>query len=294
MDRAQPGARGSTNRNIEFGETTGQYTDGWVVPADDPTLSAQRYTSLDETAFNEFDATYSADSLTITIDPGEAFVDGWLARDEQTTLELEASAAGQTVIVGWDPDAVYDDQQHDTRDEADTVIVDLEDNTDSTHPVVEIWTFDTDSDGVTNAVDHRTIGPELSKDLVGSRSIDAADIAVHNPERLPITELGDGESIEIPVRVSDGEMLRVHRWGAYDVADGTAPLGLNVELLDGNDTVQMSENTVDTHDDRTAVASHENTSGSTAVFKLRAKNTTGSAIDSPGVGAHFGYLVAVE
>ena len=294
MDRAQPGARGSTNRNIEFGETTGQYTDGWIVPADQPTLSAQRYTSLDETTFKEFEASYSADSLTITISPGEAFVDGWLARDEQTTLDLEASAAGQTVVVGWDPDAIYDDQQHDTRDEADTVIVDLENNTDSTHPVVETWVFDTDNDGVTNALDRRTIGPELSKDLVGSRSIDAGDIAVHHPERLPITELGDGESIEIPVRVSDGEALHVHRWGAYDVADGTAPTGLDVELLDGTDTVQMSENTVDTHDDRIPVVSHENTSGSTSVFKLRAKNTTGSVIDSPGVGAHFGYLVAVE
>ena len=264
------------------------------MPADDPTLSAQRYTSLDETGFNGLDTTYSADSLTITINPGEAFVDGWLARDEQTTLELEASAAGQTVIVGWDPDAIYDDQQHDTRDETDMVIVDLENNTDSTHPVVGIWTFDTDGNGATSAVDNRTIGLELSKDLVGSMSIDAADIAVYNPERLPITELGDGESIEIPVRVSDGETLRVHRWGAYDVADGTAPPDIDVQLLDDTDTIQMSENTVDTHDDRTAVVSHENTSGSTAVFKLRAKNTTGSAIDSPSVGTDFGYLVTVE
>ena len=76
MDRAQPGAPGSTDRNIEFGETTSQYSDGCNVPADDPSLSAQRYTSLDEMGFNEFDASYSADSLTITIDPGEAFVDG--------------------------------------------------------------------------------------------------------------------------------------------------------------------------------------------------------------------------
>lgn len=110
MDRAQPGARGSTNRNIEFGETTGQYTDGWIVPADDPTLSAQRYTSLDETAFNEFDATYSADSLTITIDPGEAFVDGWLARDEPTDIDLATNDAGQKVVIGWNPDVIYDDQ----------------------------------------------------------------------------------------------------------------------------------------------------------------------------------------
>jgi len=100
MDRAQPGARGSTNRNIEFGETTGQYTDGWIVPADEPTLSSQRYTSLNETAFNEFDATYSADSLTITIDPGEAFVDGWLARDVATEIVLDGDTTGHTIVIG--------------------------------------------------------------------------------------------------------------------------------------------------------------------------------------------------
>lgn len=100
MDRAQPGARGSTNRNIEFGETTGQYTDGWIVPADGPTLSARRYTSLDEMAFNEFDAAYTIDSLIVTIDPREAFVDGWLARDVATDIELDGDTAGRTVVIG--------------------------------------------------------------------------------------------------------------------------------------------------------------------------------------------------
>jgi hypothetical protein len=76
----------------------------------EPTLSSQRYTSLDETAFNEFDATYSADSLTITIDPGEAFVDGWLARDEPTDIDLATNDAGQKVVIGWNPDVIYDDQ----------------------------------------------------------------------------------------------------------------------------------------------------------------------------------------
>lgn len=50
---------------------TSQYSDGWIVPSDEPTLSAQRNTSLNETAFNEFDTAYTADSLTVTIAPGE-------------------------------------------------------------------------------------------------------------------------------------------------------------------------------------------------------------------------------
>ena len=291
MDRAQPGARGSTNRNIEFGETTGQYTDGWIVPADDPTLSAQRYTSLDETAFSEFAASYAADSLTVTIDPGEAFVDGWLARDVSTDIDLAADTAGQTVVLGWDPDAIYDDQQHDVRDEADKVILALDDDVDPTHPTVEIWTFDTDAHGVTNVEDHRDIGPELGENLAGRTAIDYRDVVVDNPNRLPIAELEDGESVELAIPVDDGETLEVYRWGAFDVSDGTAPTGLDVELLDDTDTVQASENTPNTQDDRTPVASYENTSGTVSVFNLRAKNDTGSAIDSPGVGPHFGYVV---
>jgi hypothetical protein len=274
MDRAQPGARGSTNRNIEFGETTGQYTDGWIVPADDPTLSAQRYTSLDETAFNEFAASHTASSLTVTIDPGEAFVDGWLARDVATDIDLAADTIEQTIMIGWDPDAIYDDQQHDTRDEADRVIVDLKSNVDSTYPVVAIWEFDTDETGVVSARDVRTIGQAID-----ARTIDGGTLAAENPDRLPIAELDDEESIE------------VYRWGAYDISDATAPTGLDVELLDGSDTVQASTNTVDDEDDENPLAEHTNGSGTTQAFKLRAINETGDAIDNPGVAAHFGFRV---
>ena len=291
MDRAQPGARGSTNRNIEFGETTSQFSDGWIVPADNPTLSAQRYTSLDETAFNEFDATYSGDSLTVTIDPGEAFVDGWLARDVTTDIALDADTAGQTIVIGWDPDAIYDDQQHDTRDEADRVIVTLESDINPSHPAVEIWTVDTDGSGVTDIADHRDIGPQLRQNITGRKAIDYREVVVDHPDRLPITELKNGESIEIPVRLDDGETLEVYRWGAFDVSDGTAPSNLKVELLDETDVVQASENTPDTVDGKIPIVSHENTSGAESIFKLRAKNDSGSPLDSPGVGAHFGYMV---
>lgn len=311
MDRAQPGARGSTNRNIEFGETASQLSGGWIAPADDPTLSAQRYTSLDETAFNEFDATYSADSLTVTIDPGEAFVDGWLARDVATEFNLATDTAGQTIVLGWDPDAIYDDQQHDTRDEADEVIVAFESDVDPAHPIVAIWIFDTDETGVTNAIDKRQIGRTLSENIVkgrelaensvarahvsasaiGSDEVDLIELIIEQPLSPPIAALEDGESIEIPVRVDDGGTLKIYRWGAFDVSDGTAPTNLDVELLDGGDSVQISENTPDTQNDRTPVASYENTSGTLSIFKLRAKNDTGDAIDNPGIGSHFGYVV---
>ena len=287
MDRAQPGARGSTNRNIEFGEaTTSKISGGYIVPADEPTLSAQRYTSLDETVFNEFDATYAADSLTVTIDPGEAFADGWLARDVASDVDLAADTAEQTIVVGWDPDAIYDDQQHDVRDEADRVIVELKSNVDATHPVVEIWEFDTDGSGVIEARNLRDVGVAID-----ASTLERSSLVVDDPQRLPIAELADGESIELPIPVADGETLKVYRWGAFDVSDGTAPTGLDVELLDGSDTVQVSANTADDQNTDIPVASYENRSGTKSVFKLRAINQTGSNMRSPGVGCHFGFQV---
>jgi hypothetical protein len=287
MDRAQPGARGSTNRNIEFGEaTTGKIIGGYIVSADDPTLSAQRYSSLDETAFNEFDAAHAAESLTVTVDPGEAFVDGWLARDVATYIDLAADTNDQTVIIGWDPDAIYDDQQHDVRDEADRVIVDLESNVGTTYPTVGVWEFDTDGNGVVEARDLRNVGVAIN-----ASAIRQATLAVENPDRLPIAELGDGDSIELAIPVTNGGTLEVYRWGAFDASDGISSPGLVIELLDGNDIVQASANTANKQSKKAPVASYENSSGSESVFKLRARNATGDLISNPGVGCHFGYVV---
>jgi hypothetical protein len=227
----------------------------------------------------------------VTIDPGEAFVDGWLARGQPTNIELAGDTAEQTIVTGWNPDATYDDQQHDVRDEADEVIVALQDDVEPTLPVVDIWTTDTDAGGVANAEDHRNIGPEFSENLVGRTAIDYGNIIVDSPDRLPITELRDGESIEIAVRVNDGDTLEVYRWGAFDASNSMAPTGLDVELLDGNDTVQESENTPNSESDQTPAASYENDSGGPSVLKLRAINHSGNAIVNPGVGAHFGYVV---
>lgn len=114
---------------------------------------------------------------------------------------------------------------------------------------------------------------------------------VDHPERPPITELGDTQSVEIPILVPNGSTLEVFLWGAFDVSDGSSPTGLTAELLDGADTVQASESTANNQDASTPVASHSNSSGSQSVFKLRAYNGTGAAINSPGVGCAFGYRV---
>lgn len=121
--------------------------------------------------------------------------------------------------------------------------------------------------------------------------LDLPAIVVEDPERQFIARLDDTESIEIPVRVPDTQTLEVYRWGAFDASDGTAPAGLTVELLDGADTVQVSANTANNQSKSTPVASHSNSSGSASIFKVRAKNGTGAAINSPGVGMVAGFVV---
>jgi hypothetical protein len=114
---------------------------------------------------------------------------------------------------------------------------------------------------------------------------------VENVTRRPIAQLEGAESYEIPIRVADTETLEVYRWGAYDVSTGGAPTGLDVELVDGSDTVQTAANTANSQNAVSPVASYQNASGSLSVFKLRANNTSGSDIVSPGVGMHFAWVV---
>ena len=134
----------------------------------------------------------------------------------------------------------------------------------------------------------------VTDDTDGTVTVDVSDpeYVVEYPDRFDITALDDTESREIPVQVADTETLEVYRWGAFDAADGTTPTGLDVELVDGSDTVQASANVGNNQSTSTPVASYQNTSGSESVFKLRVINGTGSAINAPGVGGHFGWLIA--
>jgi len=108
---------------------------------------------------------------------------------------------------------------------------------------------------------------------------------------VPTALLEDTESVEISVPVSDGKTLKVYRWGAYKISDGTAPTGLQVQLLNGGDSIQASENTVDTESVSSPVASHGNATGSLSIFKLRVNNGTGNAYTTDGVGGIFAYVV---
>ena len=171
MDRAQPGAKGSLTHNLEAGAAWGQFSDGWIVPSTQPSRPARGETSIDEAALNAFAETSAADSLTVTIDPGEAFVDGWLARDTSTDVDLAASTNGQTVFAGWDVSAVFSENEHANRDAADTVIVGLEAAFQDLDPKVPLWTFDTDGAGVTSVVDERDLGSTATPEQLRAQDV---------------------------------------------------------------------------------------------------------------------------
>jgi len=149
-DRAQPGAIKSLARNDELAQIFGQVSDGYIVPADDPTPAAQRRTTIDETVLDAFALSRSGSSLEVTVAPGEAFVGGWCVRDVSTTLTLPPNATSE-IVVGWNPDAVYDPERDANRDAADETIVALRADTNELYPIVTAWRVETDGSGVVAA-----------------------------------------------------------------------------------------------------------------------------------------------
>lgn len=149
-----------------------------------------------------------------------------------------------------------------------------------------------EDDGSNNArIASAVAGTGLTGGSGSPLSIDEPQRLVERPTRPPLAVLEDTESVEIPVRVPNGSTLEVYRWGAYDASSGSAVTGLDVELLDDGDVVQASANTANSEDTTNPVTTHTNSSGTVSVFKLRAYNGTGGVLETPGVGAHFGFRV---
>ena len=131
-DRAAPGAQGSTVRNVEFGEMGGVPAP-FIVPNTTESESWKRWDELDDKddfAFPErgpFAYGGKTGDDNIGFQGGEAYANGWFGVDEELLLDI-SPYEGEfiTVVVGWDPDAVYSSDIHDTREEADRVFVDVE------------------------------------------------------------------------------------------------------------------------------------------------------------------------
>jgi hypothetical protein len=285
---------------VGFAEAGGSGA-GYVVDGASPTELATQDSGIDETQLNAFAESHAADSYDVTIDPGEAYVYGsWIAKDTATTVTVDASTADQTIYAGWN------------KDSPDDVIIGLasafESDDGDTDMKIPLYDVDSDGSGVTNVTDRRQVGRAIDVlnhqyDSDESGVVDDSELLagksrvqhlVDSPNGTPpIALLEDTESIEITVPVADSETLKVYRWGNYKIADGTAPAGLDVQLLDGGDTVQVSANVVDAEstDPSNPTASYTNASGSVSIFKLRSKNSTGSNFTTDGVGSHFAYIV---
>lgn len=165
-DRAQPGAIDSLVRNDELAQALRTEAESFIQPGDEPTAAAKRRTNIDETALNGFDLSSSSSSLDVTVDPGEAFVGGWLVRDTSTTLSLPASSTVE-IVIGWDADAKFSPASDPTRDAADEVIVDLAANVTAPYPLITAWRVETDNSGV---VEQRRVAP-LGLDTAGAGEI---------------------------------------------------------------------------------------------------------------------------
>jgi len=205
-DRAQPGAIDSLIRNDELAQVFGRFSEGFIVPGSDPTPAAQRRGDIDETVLDAFSLTTSATSLDVTVAPGEAFVSGWVCRDVSTTLPLPTNSTVD-IVVGFDPDAIFDPQVDADRDAADETVVDLAGNVDTTTPTTVAHRVSTDGSGVTSTERIARVGSSIQ-----TESLSATD-ALRNPRFQTLADVPN----DIPV----GTQVFVESEDRLFIEDGT-------------------------------------------------------------------------
>lgn len=161
-DYVNPGAAGTAINALGVAESFRQAgVKGWIVdPADSPTAVAEfeaADATVDTTVLDgAFNASWSGTSFDVTIDPGEGWLAGYLARDTSTTITLNSNTT-TVVEVGWDASAI----------DSDALIIAAEGDTvwAPEDPRLPIWEFTTGDGGVTDAVDLRPVGPEEAQGI---------------------------------------------------------------------------------------------------------------------------------
>jgi len=205
-DRAQPGAIDSLIRNDELAQVFGRFSEGFIVPGNDPTPAAQRRGDIDETVLDAFSLTASATSLDVTVAPGEAFVSGWVCRDVSTTLTLPANSTVD-IVVGFDPDAIFDPQVDADRDAADETVVDLVGNVDATTPTTVAHRVTTGGSGVTVSERVARVGSSVQAESL------SASGALRNPRFQTLADVPN----DIPV----GTQVFIQSENRLFIEDGT-------------------------------------------------------------------------
>lgn len=167
-DRIQPGANLSYAYSWEFATAFGGLSEGWIIPGDSPSAAAKASPDIEEDDLEAFDIETEAGSLSVEIQPGEGHLYGWLCRPDPTALELEADTADQVIAVGWRITAGYDEDIHEHPDDADEVLIDLEEEFAPNTVSMPVWSVDTDADEVVDVEDLRRIGPSVDLQEAGA------------------------------------------------------------------------------------------------------------------------------
>lgn len=155
--RANP----SVNRPVEAFKSAGAIAlaggsaEGWISPSNETSDISVQDPAINNEALNAFEENSTTSSLTITIDPGEGFVFGsWIVKDAETDISLAPNTFGQTIYLGWN------------NNEANDVIIgpigDFNTGPNDTDQKIELYEYETDSNGVTSVTDNRTIGKAIS------------------------------------------------------------------------------------------------------------------------------------
>jgi hypothetical protein len=216
----RPAGAFKTSGAIAYGGHGGT---GFVKEGSDPTDISVQDSAIDETALNSFEQSSSASSLTVTIDPGEAFVFGsWICKDTESNVTLESGTAGQTVFVGWNKSGPND------------VIVGRESAFSSaegdTDEKISLFSFDTDSSGVISVVDERSFD-QISTDSIEQGSGSGLD-----------SDTVDGqEAFELDTNAGDN----LSKSGStLNVVDGSGS-GLDSDTVDGKEASELDTNAGD-------------------------------------------------
>jgi len=198
----RPASSFKTSGAIAYG---GGSQEGYIVPNNETTEIAIQDQDITNTGINQFTETSSSNSFDVSIDGGEAFVFGaWVCTDTTTTITLSQNTSNQKVFLGWNKSA------------ADNVII----GTESTFSVtpgdsdqkILLYSFDTDSNGVTNIVDERKIGKHQDITAMSSNTLKATD-ELKNPTYATLSD--------VPTDLPEGTQVYVRDENTIYVEDGT-------------------------------------------------------------------------
>jgi hypothetical protein len=207
-------ANPSVNRPADAYKTSGAIaygghgSGGFIVDGSNPTEIAIQDSGISDGDLDSFAETSSGTSLDVTIAPGEAFVFGsWICIDVSTTVTLASDVVNQEVYVGWNKSGAND------------VIIGTEsefaNSSGDTDEKIPLYTFDTDTNGVTSVIDNRTIGQSPA----GADKLSDGTIQFESDDGTLAFEITPNGNVNIQSLQLDGNQLDTDGDGVFDNED---------------------------------------------------------------------------